>query len=364
MPWRSLCVVGFLTPCLLFGGWFWQKKAKQSTPAKPIPANLTPEQRKEAIKLFSSFIRDIDFTGVVYGSDGKPLEHAKVFADIRQSRRGDYCETQYTDAKGGFHFQYRKNIGFEFQISAPGYYGKKHLRLNEHVTGQTKRGHAFIGAKDVRYVLEKVGPAKPMVKMELPLEFHTRRPWEMWQAAQEKDGEPILLRRPAFHKLDMTGKTPVDLPHFCFYVRAETKDGHIPANTKAVVREETDGPRSFRAGQLPNALYLGITGEGNGIRIWNVPPDTPKCRKPLPLRFLKEAPKDGYTPEVLIDQTHSSATYFTFKIGPWYGKGWFVNGCLRSTSELDEDERVKLRVVILIQPDRTRNIRHPPMSGF
>jgi hypothetical protein len=233
-----------------------------------------------------------------------------------------------------------------------GYYSET-MRLDDQDlrTGTSADGDTLIARKDLRIVLEEIGPATPMVKYGPDCQFRAAGEWEVNQLVTDRDGARELLRPPLWHKPDMTGKGIEALPPYCPYVRADVRDGVIVLAEKPVVRSSA-GVEAWLPEQTPARVYLGISGPGNGLALFDPGPDR-KRDADIEMRAMKEAPETGYTQEILLDQSTHQYACFYLKIGDWYGKGYVRLLVQRH----DPTYLSRPSLQLWIQPDGSRNVR-------
>lgn len=313
-----------------------------------------PVTREESLR--SRLVRDIDIAGVVVDEKGSPLDKVGILIDVAGGKEGHRYLDLATRSDGGFSLQYENTIHCYGHFSKEGYYTEQiRFHPNLPVTGVSRDGDALMGQKDIRVVLEEVGPATRMPKYELRFEFEVDGSWLVKPLVNEKEDDTRSLAPVgASLRVDMMGKEPANLPSHCLYQRADVADGRIIHADKPVHKVYSGGDSTMLAEQTPARVFLGITGSGNGLVLFE-PDEALRCDDTgqKVLRAMKEAPKDGYKPELLLDQTLHKDAFFYIKVGDWYGKGRIpLNTRMYEPTRLDGAS-----IRLWLQPDGSRNVR-------
>jgi hypothetical protein len=313
-----------------------------------------PVKREEFLR--GRFVRDIDIAGVVVDQKGDFLDQVKILVDVAGGGKGHRNIDMLTGLDGAFALRYENTIHCYGFFYKDGYYTEQiRFHPNLPVTGVSKDGDALMGQKDIRVVLEEVGPATQMPRYEMYFEFEINGRWRVLPLVEEKeDGARSLMPIGRSLRVDMAGNTPTNLPPHCLYQRADVADGRIVHADKRVDKKHGGDSDTMLAEQTPARLFLGISGPGNGLQLFE--PGDELRQDALGhkvLRAMKEAPEDGYQPEVLLDQTVYNYAVFYIKVGDWYGKGLIpLNTRMYEPTKLDG-----ALIRLWLQPDGSRNVR-------
>jgi len=326
-------------------------RSAETVKAPEVPAK-TVQEMKDFLR--SKLVADIDFSGTVQDTEGKPLDDVRMLVVVGD-RKGKRYENHTVSRT--FTLKYPDTVLCDVYFSKAGYY-EEERRFNTSsglgVTGVSKDGDALIAPEGFVVALEPIGPATPMLSFKPDCEFRITGEWRVNQLVVEKDGKRELQKSPVWHKLDMTGKGVDALPPYCPYVRADVQDGRIALAEKPLHRTTIHGTETWRPEQTPAGVYLGISGPGNGLVLFDPGPER-KLQPRIEMRAMKEAPETGYTQEILLDQTQDLYGYFYLKIGDWYGKGYIVLNVKCGAS--DPTRLGSVLTTLWIQPDGSRNVR-------
>ena len=333
-------------------------RSAATAPAASLPSGRgqvpDPAPKREEF-LRGRFVRDIDIAGVVVDQQGNLLDKVKVLVDVAGGRKGHRYERMWTAPDGAFALRYENTIHCYGDFCKEGYYTEE-IRFHPHlpVTGVSKDGDALMDQKDIRVVLEEVGPATRLAKYEMRCEFRVEGEWLVKALVAEKaDGTRALALVQAEPRVNMGGKTPADLPPHCLYQRADVADGQIVPSGKGVRKSYHGGSESWSGEHDPARVYLGISGPGNGFVFFDPGPEKREGTGQKALRAMKEAPEDGYKQELLLDQTVHDSAFFYIKVGDWYGKGIIGLGTRRPEPTMLDCAYIR----VWLQPDGSRNVR-------
>ena len=331
---------------------------------------LSKEEREELRDFIKSrFIRNIDIAGVVTDwKTGEALKDASVFIRLTDEKGQRYKTIETED--GYFSLNYPRVLDIRITFMCSGYHQEqKWGDTLLPVTGVSDDGIGIVGDKRMNVKLVPKGPTGEMRRYALPIkEIGAHETEVVCPLEIQDDGSYRLVHYyPGQGRKIPPWKDISELPPGTFYFRvARDEHGKVISGKKDIKGyiSKYGEPRDIKAGSYAAHVYLGVTGEGNGLMAFDTLGTEREITKDRAMSIMQGAPE--YTQEIPVNYRRRHGFYFYVKLGKFYGKGCigdpFPVHIYDDVWPSPDPEKPDLQQVnflsltVFMQPDGSRNI--------